>query len=208
MGDLAIAVAKKQRLSRAKNILMMRSGVGMNNAEELDFKRSIDSFVELVDRCVAEVVAAQAVVDALVAKRNELIGVKAEPEVIVAPAPAPVVRDPTPAPAPVIADPEFDKLLPDTLQELPSGAPAAETPGLFDNMVPTGLAPPSAESASGASSDPFADLLPDGLRVLENEGAAAAMPNASTGFPVPEGLGDLIEEDVDENDVTEDILED
>jgi AmiR/NasT family two-component response regulator len=32
-GDLAVAVAKKQRLSRAKEILMMRSGIDMNRGE-------------------------------------------------------------------------------------------------------------------------------------------------------------------------------
>jgi len=46
--DLAVAVAKKYRLSRAKEILMMRSGIAMNTGEESDFKRSIDSFVELI----------------------------------------------------------------------------------------------------------------------------------------------------------------
>jgi hypothetical protein len=48
--DLAVAVAKKYRLSRAKEILMMRSGIAMKSGAGSDFKRSIDSFVELISK--------------------------------------------------------------------------------------------------------------------------------------------------------------
>lgn len=53
--------------------------------------------------------------------------------------------------------------------------------------------------------DPFASLLPDGLKALENEEPVrrANRPIAKIGFPM-EDLGEV----VSENDVTEDILED
>lgn len=49
-------------MSRAKEILMMRSGNEMNRGEQYEFKRSIDSFVELINDSRAEVAAAQKVV--------------------------------------------------------------------------------------------------------------------------------------------------
>ena len=51
---------------------------------------------------------------------------------------------PKPQIAAAIVDPEFTSLLPDTLQELPTNAPASGNSGVFDNMVPMGLAPPAA----------------------------------------------------------------
>lgn len=53
--------------------------------------------------------------------------------------------------------------------------------------------------------DPFASLLPDGLKALENEEPVrrANRPIAKNSFPM-EDLGEV----VSENDVTEDILED
>lgn len=129
-------------------------------------------------------------------------------------APAPVVVAPVvPAVvAPVVrTDPAFDKLLPNTLRELPTEAPAAASSSAFDSMVPEGLGQPANDAASSpfAGKDPFASLLPDGLKALENEDsrpkARRAAPSSS--FPMPMELGGL-EEDVSENDVTEDILED
>jgi len=66
-GDLAVAVAKAQRLNKAKVILMTRSGMGMSASEEFSFKRSIDSFVELIDKSEVEVVVAQKALVGLVA---------------------------------------------------------------------------------------------------------------------------------------------
>jgi len=136
-GDLSVAVAKKNRLSRAKEILMMRSGIQMNSSQEMDFKRSIDSFVELIDKSQAEVVVAEKALAVLVLKKNELLGIpKPEPVVVKAAVPVP---EPVAAPKVVVpeepkgvVDPAFDKLLPDTLQELPTDAPAAVNAGLFD----------------------------------------------------------------------------
>ena len=71
--------------------------------------------------------------------------------------------------------------------------------------MPNGLSPPAAENASAASSDPFADLLPDGLKVLENEDSQ--LPKPSRSFPVSMGLGEF-DDDTEEDDMTEDILED
>jgi hypothetical protein len=129
--------------------------------------------------------------------------------------PAPLAVSPA-APAravsPVVRrDPAFDKLLPSTLQELPTEAPAAASSSTFDSMVPAGLGQPANDAASSpfAGKDPFASLLPDGLKALENEDsrpkARRAAPKSS--FPMSLELGGL-EEDVSENDVTEDILED
>jgi len=81
-----------------------------------------------------------------------------------------------------IVDPAFDKLLPDTLQELPTNAPAAGNAGLFESMVPMGLNPPAVEGAEASSSDPFAELLPEGLKVLNDEAAVAA-PKSAISFP-------------------------
>jgi hypothetical protein len=125
--------------------------------------------------------------------------------------PAPVAVIPVaviPAPAAVIpavpSDPAFDKLLPSTLAELPNEAPSAATPSTFDSMVPEGLGQPANDASSSpfAGKDPFASLLPDGLKALENVDSSTTAP--TSGFPMLAGL----EEDVSENDVTEDILED
>jgi len=71
-------------------------------------------------------------------------------------------------------------------------------------MVPMGLAPPAAANVQAAASDPFAGLLPDGLAALEGDDS---QPRSASAFPVPQGLGQF-DEDVEEDDVTEDILED
>lgn len=100
-------------------------------------------------------VAAQKVVMGLVAKKNALLGVPkpapvevAEPEPVAAPMPEPVKFEPKPVPAAPtgIVDPEFDMLLPDTLQELPNNAPSAKSAGIFDNLMPEGLSPPASDS--------------------------------------------------------------
>jgi len=59
----------------------------------MDFKRSIDSFVELIDNSQAEVVVAEKALFALILKKNELLGI---PKAV----PAPVVVKAAPAPAP------------------------------------------------------------------------------------------------------------
>lgn len=78
-------------------------------------------------------------------------------------------------------------------------------------MVPEGLGQPANDAASSpfAGKDPFASLLPDGLKALENEDSQprARRSARKSGFPMPVELGGL-DEDVSENDVTEDILED
>lgn len=48
-GDLAVAVAKLQRLQRAKDILMARGGQEMSPREEREFADNINSFILLVD---------------------------------------------------------------------------------------------------------------------------------------------------------------
>jgi len=50
-GELAVAIAKHARLTKAKDILMARGGEPMTPAEEKDFASSITSFIELVDMC-------------------------------------------------------------------------------------------------------------------------------------------------------------
>lgn len=65
-GELAVAVAKHARLTKAKDILMARGGEPMTPAEEKDFASSITSFIELVDKCNKEVVQKQAALDALI----------------------------------------------------------------------------------------------------------------------------------------------
>lgn len=80
-------------------------------------------------------------------------------------------------------------------------------------MVPAGLGQANADAAVASpftgGKDPFASLLPDGLKALENEDNKPRARRASNnaGFPMPAGLRGL-DEEVSENDVTEDILED
>jgi len=89
---------------------------------------------------------------------------------VAAPKPAPVAAVPKMVVKPMgIVNPAFDKLLPDTLQELPTNAPAAGNAGLFDTMVPMGLSPPASDNVAASSSDPFAELLPEGLKVLNSD---------------------------------------
>ena len=140
-----------------------------------------------------------------------LVGLVVVPAPVARVRPAPVA--PVRAVAPVVPrDPAFDKLLPSTLQELPTEAPAAASSSPFDSMVPEGLGQPANDAASSpfAGKDPFASLLPDGLKALENEDSrpkARRAASRSSSFLMPAELGGL-EEDVSENDVTEDILED
>jgi len=141
--------------------------------------------------------------------RNKLIAPVRRSVVVPAVVPAAVV--PTRVARVVERNPAFDKLLPDTLQELPTAAPASVSPNSFDAMVPAGLGQANNDAATSpfAGKDPFASLLPDGLKALENEDNKPRARRASrnAGFPMPAGLAGL-DEEVSENDVTEDILED
>lgn len=84
-------------------------------------------------------------------------------------------------------------------------APAAGNSGLFDQLVPMGLTPPAAEDVkSSNNNDPFAELLPEGLKVLENDDT---VPKASASFPSMGSFGQF-DEDVEEDDVTDDMLSD
>lgn len=86
-------------------------------------------------------------------------------------------------------------------------APAAGNSGLFDQMVPMGLSPPAAEDVeSSSNNDPFADLLPAGMAALDNDDTVAA-PKSAAAFP---GMGSFgqFDEDVEEDDVTDDMLSD
>jgi len=87
-------------------------------------------------------------------------------------------------------------------------APAAGNSGLFDQLVPMGLTPPAAEDVSSSNNnDPFAELLPEGLKVLENDDTVSAAPKASASFPSMGSFGQF-DEDVEEDDVTDDMLSD
>jgi len=128
----------------------------------------------LVAKSNEEVAERERAVARLMAQRDSLFSpmppVNAVPTVSV-PEPAPQPR----APVSVgMVDPEFDKLLPDTLQELPNNARPVTSAGLFEELVPTGLAPPNAEGARVTEENPFAGLLPDGLKALED--VPTAMP--------------------------------
>lgn len=96
---------------------------------------------------------------------------------------------------------------------MPNAAPASVNPNSFDAMVPAGLGQANNDAAVASpftgGKDPFASLLPDGLKALENEDNKPKATRASknAGFPMPAGLRGL-DEEVSENDVTEDILED
>jgi len=75
-------------------------------------------------------------------------------------------------------------------------------------MVPVGLTPPASDNVAASSSDPFAELLPEGLKVLNGEDSqAVAVPKSAATFPGAEGFGQF-DEDVEEDDVTDDMLGD
>lgn len=137
-GELSVAIAKHQRLTKAKDILMARGGEPMTPDEEKDFASSITSFIELVDKCNKEVAVKQGILNGLVNDRNMV----ANPVVTLAPVMtvAPAAPRPVAPAAPAAGDLNFDKLLPDTLNELPNDSAASTKASAFDSLVPVGLA--------------------------------------------------------------------
>lgn len=87
-GDLAVSVAKLQRLQRAKDILMARGGQDMSPREEREFADNINSFILLVDQGNKEVIQKRDAVAQLVAERNSIFAPTVAP--FVAPKRVPV----------------------------------------------------------------------------------------------------------------------